>query len=222
MTRLRQILLVVAAVSAWGPAGSAASAAEPRNLDLLKAEIRDYVKSGEYQRDIAAVAAKADAWLVERAAKKVPGERITVVFDLDETLISNWPLIESLGLGYTVEAWEAWVAAGKAPAIEPVREVYRTARRLGVEVIFLTGRRERQRAGTEKNIRAIGCGDFAALIMKPDAAEETSAAFKAAERARLTAQGYTIVANLGDQESDLSGGYAERAFKLPNPLYLSP
>ena len=80
MTRLRQILLVVAAVSAWEPAGSAASAAEPRNLDLLKAEIRDYVKSGEYQRDIAAVAAKADAWLVERAAKKVPGERITVVF----------------------------------------------------------------------------------------------------------------------------------------------
>ena len=197
-------------------------AAEPRNLDLAKAEIRAYVKSGEYQRDIAAVAAKADAWLVERAARRAVGERLAVVFDLDETLISNWPEIESLGFGYTVAAWEAWVAEGNAPAIEPVREVYRTARRLGLEVIFVTGRREDQRAGTEKNIRAIGCGDFAALIMRPDAAKGTSADFKTAERARLTAQGYTIVANLGDQESDLAGGHAERTFKLPSPFYLTP
>jgi hypothetical protein len=27
------------------------------------------------------------------------------------------------------------------------------------------------------------------------------------------------VVNLGDQESDLDGGHAERAFKLPNPFY---
>ena len=58
--------------------------------------------------------------------------------------------------------------------------------------------------------------------MKPDALKEASATFKTAERARLVAQGYTIVANLGDQESDLVGGYAERTFKLPDPFYLSP
>jgi hypothetical protein len=28
-----------------------------------------------------------------------------------------------------------------------------------------------------------------------------------------------IIANLGDQFSDLAGGYAERTFKLPNPFY---
>ena len=27
---------------------------------------------------------------------------------------------------------------------------------------------------------------------------------------------------MGDQESDLSGGYAERTFKLPNPVYYLP
>jgi hypothetical protein len=32
-------------------------------------------------------------------------------------------------------------------------------------------------------------------------------------------QGCTIVLALGDQESDLGGGYAERTFKLPNPVY---
>ncbi|MGB6550988.1 MAG: HAD family acid phosphatase [Xanthobacteraceae bacterium] len=28
-----------------------------------------------------------------------------------------------------------------------------------------------------------------------------------------------MIANVGDQESDLSGGYAEKTFKLPNPFY---
>jgi len=27
------------------------------------------------------------------------------------------------------------------------------------------------------------------------------------------------VVNMGDQESDLTGGHADRAFKLPNPFY---
>jgi hypothetical protein len=27
---------------------------------------------------------------------------------------------------------------------------------------------------------------------------------------------------MGDQESDLSGGYAEKTFKLPNPVYFLP
>jgi len=220
------VFLLFALVFATG----AMSAAEPRNLDLLKAEIRDYVKSGEYQRDIAAVAAKAEAWLVERAARRATpfdgaqgrAERLAVVFDLDETLLSNWPHIDSLGLGYTAAAWEAWVADGKAPASEPVREVYRTARRLGVDVIFLSGRREHQRAGTEKNLRAIECGEYAALILKPDASKEKAADYKTAQRQRLTSEGRVIIANLGDQESDLVGGFAERSFKLPNPLYLTP
>jgi acid phosphatase len=43
---------------------------------------------------------------------------------------------------------------------------------------------------------------------------------KTAARRALYREGYTIVANLGDQESDLRGGYAEHIFKLPDPLYL--
>ena len=41
------------------------------------------------------------------------------------------------------------------------------------------------------------------------------------EGSKITADGYTIIANLGDQESDLAGGYAEKTFKLPNPFYLT-
>ena len=39
---------------------------------------------------------------------------------------------------------------------------------------------------------------------------------------KIAEQGYTIIANVGDQASDLAGGYAERAYKLPNPFYFIP
>ena len=106
-----------------------------------------------------------------------------------------------------------------APAIEPVRDVFRAARRLGVDVVFVTGRHERDRSGTEKNLRAIGCADHARLICKPDHDARTSAAFKTGVRRALGEEGRTLIANIGDQESDLSGGWAERTFKLPNPFY---
>jgi hypothetical protein len=48
----------------------------------------------------------------------------------------------------------------------------------------------------------------------------TTEGFKTEVRRKLTAQGYIIVVNIGDQYSDLNGGYAERTYKLPNPFYL--
>jgi hypothetical protein len=39
---------------------------------------------------------------------------------------------------------------------------------------------------------------------------------KTKARAAIEAQGYTIVANIGNNTTDLDGGYAERTFKLPD------
>jgi hypothetical protein len=50
----------------------------------------------------------------------------------------------------------------------------------------------------------------------------SAADFKAPARQKITERGYTILLSMGDQESDLKGGYAERVFKLPNPVYFLP
>lgn len=199
-----------------------AGAAEPANLDHHKNEIRRYVDSGEYLRDITSVSSQAKAWLTERAARRSSGERLAVVFDLDETLLSNLPFMLAEDLGGSDAAWDAWLAKGEDPVIEPVRDLYRLARRLGVEVIFITGRHEHLRAATERNLREVECADYAALISTPDGLKKTAEAFKTGERKRLAEQGYVIIANIGDQESDLAGGYAERTFKLPDPFYFTP
>jgi predicted secreted acid phosphatase len=192
---------------------------EPPNLSPLKQRIRAYVDSGQYQRDLEGVATRAKSWIETR--HRQGGAKLTVVFDLDETLLLNWPHISAMDFGYVVPEWEKWVDAAGAPAIEPVREVYRTARRLGIEVVYITGRTERGRAGTLRNLQGIECADHAVLICKPDHFKGTAASFKTEARRKLVAEGRTIIANIGDQMSDLVGGFSERTFKLPNAFYIA-
>ena len=207
------VALLAAAVFAF--AGCTTSG-EPPNLSPHKRQVRAYVESGEYLRDMEKVARDARAWIEARTAKG--GSRLTVVFDLDETLLFNWPLISAMDFGYVPVEWDRWVDAAKAPAIEPVREVYRSARRLGVEVIFVTGRPENTRASTERNLRAIDCADFAALICRSPGDQRT----RILEAMDVEdAEHRTIIANIGDQVSDLVGGAAERTFKLPNAFYIT-
>ena len=105
---------------------------------------------------------------------------------------------------------------------EPVLALAELARQRGVAVFFLTGRPERMRAATEANLRAAGYA-WTGLILRPDDLTTRSAAeFKAPERKKIEEQGYTIIVNVGDQASDLDGGFAEKTYKLPNPFYLIP
>jgi hypothetical protein len=46
--------------------------------------------------------------------------------------------------------------------------------------------------------------------------------YKSGVRAYIESLGYDIVANFGDQYSDLIGGYADKVFKMPNPNYYLP
>ena len=39
---------------------------------------------------------------------------------------------------------------------------------------------------------------------------------------QIEQQGYTIIANIGDQPSDLDGGFSEQTYLLPNPFYRIP
>ena len=195
---------------------------EPLNLDTAKAAVVRYYESGDYERSVAAVAAEARAWIEQRAARRRSDERMAVVFDIDDTLLSNYPHIRSIGFGYIPGDWEAWIARGEAPAIKPMRELLLKARGLGLDVFLITDREDaRERAVTEANLRREGMGDYTRLIMRPAAGPKLSVRErKTAARRALYREGYTIVANLGDQESDLDCTYAERTFKLPDPLYL--
>jgi len=95
-------------------------------------------------------------------------------------------------------------------------------RLLGAAVFFITGRPPELRDATERNLRQAGYQPAAVILLPEGKTFESEVDFKAPERRKLAEQGYTIILNMGDQESDLRGGYAEKTFKLPNPVYFLP
>ena len=192
-------------------------------------EIADYIDSGRYDADVARVAGDALAWLEMRAPQVA---KSAIVLDVDETSLSNWP-------AYRLNQWarivdgpcdlahgpcgvRAWQAMARDPAIAPTLQLAERARTLGVAVFFVTGRPPALRAATERNLRAQGY-HWTGLILLPKGAHFASAAtFKSEARRHIAEQGYTILLTMGDQQSDLEGGFAERTFKLPNPVYFLP
>lgn len=207
------------------------SIAQPPNVGEAKTAAASYRDSGAYARDLALVASAAAEWTVRRAsAARYPA----LVLDIDETALTNWEAIKANDFGYIVNGpcaappegpcgWTAWDLLARAPALTPTLALFRRARALNVSVFFITGRPEAQRAATERNLRDAGYQGYAALYMKPPGVRYPSAAdFKAPVRAAIEAAGYAIIANVGDQPSDLAGGHAQKTFLLPNPFYRIP
>lgn len=201
---------------------------QPQNVGDAIVAAAAYHDSGEYQRDIALVAKKAVDWIGERAPLT---SRPAVVFDIDETALANWEIIQRDNFGRPIQGpcdlaldgpcgWAAWDNLAKDLVIGPTLSIFKQALASKADVFFITGRPENQRQATEENLRSAGYVGYTRLFMVPDNAQYSSAVdFKAPIRAQIEGAGHKIIANVGDQPSDLLGGYAERMFLLPNPFY---
>ena len=91
-----------------------------------------------------------------------------------------------------------------------------------VATFLITGRRENVRDHTASNLAREGFTGYNALVLKPQDSTATTVDYKSGARKAIEDQGYRIVANVGDQYSDLAGGHSGVAFKLPNPFYFLP
>jgi acid phosphatase len=208
-----------------------AVASQPVNIGDAKIAALSYHDSGAYDRDLAIVASEAERWLARRAPAVT---RPALVLDIDETALSNWEIIKLDDFGRPINGpcapesggpcgWAAWDQLGRDPAIMPTLQLFREARGLKVTVFFITGRPESQREATERNLVAAGYSGYERLYMVPDGAHFASAAdFKTPVREEIEHAGYVIVANMGDQPSDLQGNHAEKKFLLPDPFYRVP
>jgi predicted secreted acid phosphatase len=134
------------------------------------------------------------AWIDTRTASPKPTDKqLAVNLDIDNT---------SLATKY---------APGKAVAVTLRFVKYADAHH--VAILFNTGRLATQLSGITQQLRSAGypidaiCGRHAG---------EGLVHSKERCRAAYVAQGYTIIANVGNSKTDFTGGDYERAFRLPN------
>ncbi|MFJ1705976.1 HAD family acid phosphatase [Kitasatospora sp. NPDC088346] len=185
------------ALTATAPAVAAQPAAAP--AASVQALGKPDVPYTTWLKDVRAVADQADAYLKARVPSAPAGEHPAIVLDIDNT---------SLETDYSF--------ALPTPAVQAVRDVVRSASARGVKVFFVTARPGFIDCITRHNLTTVGYpvdGLYGRSFL--DLFQETST-FKTAKRAEIERNGYTIVANIGNNTTDLVGGHAERTFKLPD------
>ncbi|MCC5479639.1 HAD family acid phosphatase [Streptomyces barringtoniae] len=152
-----------------------------------------------WQKDCQAVMDQALPYVKERIDDAKPGEKQAIVFDIDNTTLET-----DFGFRYP------------QPANRPVLNVAKYAQEHGVSLFFVTARPGIIYLPTEYNLEYDGY-DVSGLYVRGlfDLFKDV-AAYKTAQRVDIENKGYTIIANIGNSATDLSGGHAEKTFKLPD------
>jgi acid phosphatase len=221
---------------------------DPDNIDFFKKRLL-YYRCTAYEDDIAKVLGDAQKWVAARTSQV---QRPSIVLDIDETSLLNWPRIYQDDYAYFPSFPNLscnfakvgdpcgdldWQQSALATAIAPTLKLYQLARCIEqsspctkVDVFFVTGRREQEynhelpSVWTLRNLNAAGYGTIERdhLYMRDPASTGSVSGHKTAARADIESKGFAVIANIGDQRSDLAGGHAEMTFKVPNPFYFIP
>ncbi|CAL9496368.1 hypothetical protein SUDANB145_03326 [Streptomyces sp. enrichment culture] len=188
-----------AATSTPAPTGSAAVTASAMTATAVTASATADVDYDTWQRDCRAVMDQALPYLKQRIAAAGSGEKQAVVLDIDNTSLET-----DFGFSFP------------QPANQPVLEAAQYAQEHGVALFFVTARPGILYAPTEYNLDQAGYEVSGLYVRGFFDLFEDVAAYKTAQRVAIESQGYTIIANIGNSAGDLSGGHAEKTFKLPD------
>ncbi|MDG2471121.1 MAG: HAD family acid phosphatase [Pirellulaceae bacterium] len=184
---------------------------------------------------------KDESWSADEIQLKenrFEGKIPAVILDVDETVLDNSPFNARNvkdGTSYNLESWNAWVKEEKARAIPGSLEFITAAKNLGVEIFYVTNRRDSSRMATINNLVALGFPiDESHLLTRND--DQGRGGDKLSRR-KFVATTHRIVLLIGDNMGDVCGGMdtanqsernrtakrekllRSRWILLPNPVY---
>lgn len=210
----------------------------PNAIDGVDKLLHTFSPTGSYANEMAGVVADAEKYLRKPNAGSGTGTK-AILFDVDDTTLNTYNYEIYSNFVYNPTTNEAFVnaclTAGGCvfPAVPHMVGLAQYAESQGYLVFFLTGRPLAQHDGTVANLTTAGYDvvDNQVYLKDASGASEpwlascapcTTIQYKSLTRQHIESLGYDIVADFGDQFSDLTGGFADATFKLPNPTYFLP
>ena len=121
------------------------------------------------------------------------GHRLAINLDIDNTALATY--------------------YAEGTAVPVVLRFAKYARGQGVTLLFNTGRERGHLAGVARSLRRVGYDVREICGRKPG---ERLTHSKQRCRRHFVAEGYTLIANVGNRPTDFAGGGYERAFRLPS------
>jgi predicted secreted acid phosphatase len=191
--------LVTALVLALGPSTACVEhsgpAAEPTHpvTGKTSAAKKKVPTRAQWLADVKAAMKGSRGYVRQRVAAKAPDERLAVNFDIDNTVLATY-----------------YDGGG---AIPQMLRFAHLLDRLGVDLVFNSGRLANQQPRTVNQLTAAGF-PVAGVCLRNKG--ETLPTGKQRCRGSFIDQGYTLIANIGNNDTDFVGGGYERAFRLPN------
>ncbi|MGK3204645.1 HAD family acid phosphatase [Amycolatopsis sp. MEPSY49] len=220
---------------------TAARSKEPANIGQVKNDVKAYYgdyldaagkhhysETSQFAKDSNRVVSDAKRYLQQQLGKV---NNPAIVLDVDDTSEITYGWEADNDFGFDPVKQQQAIDNGTFVANKPVLELANWASQRGVKVYFLTGRNEFQGPQSLKNLANEGYPAPAGAFFKPKTTAPdylpcgltcNTVQYKSGTRAHIEATGAKIVLNVGDQFSDLEGGYALRPIKLPNPMYYLP
>jgi predicted secreted acid phosphatase len=190
--------LVTALVLALGPGAVPAQASAGAPAGAPTAAHQQSTKRGvpsraQWLADVKAAMKGSRPYVRQRAAAKSADEKLAVNFDIDNTVLATY-----------------YDGGG---AIPQMLHFAKLLGRLHVALVFNTGRSADQKAHTVSQLTRAG---FKVAEVCLRAKGETLPAGKQRCRDHFADEGYSLIANVGNNDTDFLGTGYERAFRLPN------
>jgi len=232
-----------------GSTGATAKGAQIPNIDSVKSTIRTYYGAGSNgianKTASPYISELADIQADTLAALPAAGPDDAIVFDADDTTLWTYDMEDAaMAFNFDPVLQNTWVQEERFLATPGMVKVVRAAAAGGCKIVGLTGRNNAQRTATLDNLAKFYFDAktdnslfrsqyyftkwtstdqppaYVDCSLDGDAAKCSTIDYKASTRKHVQDDmGLHIVANFGDQFSDLIGGSSDRAVKLPNPTY---
>jgi len=194
--------------------------------------LHTFSPTGAYANELGGIVDDAEKFLGKPNAGDHKSNRAkAVLFDVDDTTLNTYSYDIFTNFVFSPGSNGVFVNAAVFHAVPHMVDLEHFAESKGYTVFFLTGRPVAQHAGTLTNLTNEGYDvvdanlylkDNTAAWLSSCAPTCTTTQYKSLTRQHIESLGYDIVANFGDQFSDLNGGFADKTFKIPNPMYFLP
>jgi hypothetical protein len=198
------------------------------------APLHTFNPDGAYAHEVGGIVSGAEKTLSHESHERSHHATGTkaILFDVDDTLLNTYSYEIYSNFVYNPTSNAAFVNGGVFHAVPHMVDLEKFAEAQGYDVYFLTGRPESQRTGTIANLTNEGYDVSSSHLflkdytvdtwLSPCAPSCTTTQYKSLTRQHIESQGVDLVANFGDQYSDLNGGFADHTVKIPNPMYYLP
>lgn len=205
------------------------------NVDYLLAATLWVQTSAEYRALSYQAFNVAKEQLQKKLSVKKNKRPLAVVLDVDETVLDNSEYQASnilLNRNYNSENWKVWTDLARAKAIPGALDFLNFASKKGVEIFYVTNRKDSELDSTYKNLKAVN------FPVKKENIYVRGKSSGKEDRRILVAARYQIALLVGDNMADFSSLYEKKnvtdralvsdqlqaefgtnMIVLPNPMY---